>query len=266
MTSATTRPVLELGERPYFAAGAAVVIGGSGGIGSAICERLAAHGSDVALTYRSNQAAATRVAELVRHTGRRALASALELSDRDAVTEFLGRVASDLGGIHTLVFAVGAAIPMVRAADVEPADWISALDGDLTGFYNAARAAIPHLRRSSGSIVAVSSAGLRRHPPMDVLSTVPKAGIEALIRAIAREEGRFGVRANAVALGVVEAGHFHKVEHELSPEFIEAMKRNTAVRRLGTAREAADAVVFLASSASSYTTGQSLTVDGGYSV
>lgn len=95
---------------------------------------------------------------------------------------------------------------------------------------------------------------------------MPKAGIEAIIRGLAREEGRHGVRANAVALGVVEAGHFHRVEQELSPEFVEAMKRNTALRRLGTAREAADAVVFLASAASSYTTGQSLTVDGGYSV
>jgi NAD(P)-dependent dehydrogenase (short-subunit alcohol dehydrogenase family) len=97
------------------------------------------------------------------------------------------------------------------------------------------------------------------------LSTVPKAGVEALIRAVAREEGRFGIRANAVALGVVDAGHFHRVEEQLTPEFVAAIKRNTAVRRLGTAREAADAVVFLASSASSYTTGQSLAVDGGYS-
>ena len=270
MTAGSRQPalaqVLEPGERPHFPAGAAVVIGGSGGIGSAICARLADHGTDVALTYRSNEAAAAQAAELVRRAGRRASASALDLADRDAVTALLEQAATEFGAVHTLVFAVGAPIPMVRAADIEPGDWSSTLDGDLTGFYNVARAAIPHLRRSSGSIVAVSSAGLYRHPPMDVLSTVPKAGIEALVRAIAREEGRFGVRANAVALGVVEAGHFHKVEHELTPEFIEAMKRNTAVRRLGTAREAADAVVFLASAASSYTTGQSLVVDGGYSV
>jgi NAD(P)-dependent dehydrogenase (short-subunit alcohol dehydrogenase family) len=250
----------------YFPPGAAVVVGGSGGIGRAICERLAVHGCDVALTYRSNGAAAAEVVRAVERAGREAMSGAVELGDAAAVGGFFDEAGDRFGGVHTAVFAVGADIPMVHVGEIDPADWTRTIAGDLTGFYNVVRAALPHLRAQGGSLVAVSSAGLRRHPPRDILSTVPKAGIEAIIRGLAREEGRHGVRANAVALGVVEAGHFHRVEKELSPEFVEAMKRNTALRRLGTAREAADAVVFLASSASSYTTGQSLTVDGGYSV
>jgi NAD(P)-dependent dehydrogenase (short-subunit alcohol dehydrogenase family) len=250
----------------HFPAGAAVVIGGSGGIGRAICTRLADHGTDVVLSYRGNAAAAAETAAQVRAAGQRASACAVELSHRASVKALFDEVADEFGRIHTAVFAVGVDIPMVHASRIDPDDWSRTLDGELTGFFNVAQAVLPHLRKEGGSIVAVTSAGLRRHPPKDILSTVPKAGIEALVRGIAREEGRFGVRANAVALGVVEAGHFHRVAEELTPEFIDAMRRNTAIGRLGTAREAADAVVFLASGASSYTTGQSLTVDGGYSV
>jgi NAD(P)-dependent dehydrogenase (short-subunit alcohol dehydrogenase family) len=258
--------VVELNGSPHFPPGAAVVIGGSGGIGRMICERLADHGTDVALTFRSGAAAAAEAVRTVERAQRRAMSRSVDLGDTAALSQFFDDVASEYGGVHTTVFAVGADIPMVHVGEIADGDWTRTIEGDLTGFYHVVRAAIPHLRRCGGSLVAVSSAGLRRHPPRDILSTVPKAGIEAIIRGIAREEGRHGVRANAVALGVVEAGHFHRVEQELSPEFVEAMKRNTAMRRLGTAREAADAVVFLASSASSYTTGQSLTVDGGYSV
>ena len=94
----------------------------------------------------------------------------------------------------------------------------------------------------------------------------PKAGVEALVRGIAREEGRYGIRANSVALGVIDAGLFLRLEQRLTPEFVEAMKANTALKRFGTAREAADAAVFLASSASGFITGHRLVVDGGYSI
>lgn len=255
-----------LADGPYFPDGAAVVIGGSGGIGSVVCERLAQHGTDVALSYRSNADAAARAANLIEVAGRRAYSAAVDLAGGAAVAAFFDEVRSKLGRIHTVVFAAGTDIPMVHVGAIEDRDWDRTLDGELTGLYHVIKAALRPLREHGGSLVAVTSAGVRRHPPRDVLSTVPKAGMEALIRAVAREEGRHGIRANAVALGVVDAGHFHKVTEELTPEFVEAIKRNTAVRRIGTAREAADAVVFLASNASGYTTGQSLAVDGGYSV
>jgi NAD(P)-dependent dehydrogenase (short-subunit alcohol dehydrogenase family) len=262
---ATTVPVIETGGSTYFPPGAAVVIGGSGGIGRVICERLAQHGTDVALSYRTSADAAAEACGSIEGAGRRSVCAPVDLRDGTAVREFFELVGSTLGRIHTAVFAAGVDIPMVHVGAIEDRDWCRTLSGELTGFYHVMKAALPLMRDHGGSLIAVTSAGVRRHPPRDVLSTVPKAGVEALIRAVAREEGRFGIRANAVALGVVDAGHFHRVEEQLTPEFVAAIKRNTAVRRLGTAREAADAVVFLASSASSYTTGQSLAVDGGYS-
>jgi NAD(P)-dependent dehydrogenase (short-subunit alcohol dehydrogenase family) len=112
----------------------------------------------------------------------------------------------------------------------------------------------------------MTSAGLMRHPQRDILSTAPKAAIEALVRGLAREEGRYGVRANTVALGVIDAGLFHRLEERLPPGFADAMRKNTALRRFGTAREAADAAVFLASSVAGFITGHSLVIDGGYAV
>jgi 3-oxoacyl-[acyl-carrier protein] reductase len=250
----------------HFPDGVAVVFGGSGGIGRVICQRLAEHGADVALSFRRNADAAAETERAVRAAGRRASSAAVDLGDGESVNKFLARAGAEFGRVHTVVFAAGTDIPMVHVGDIEEHDWSRTIDGELSGFYRVVEAALPLMRERGGSLVAVTSAGVRRHPPRDVLSSVPKAGIEALIRAVAREEGRHGIRANAVALGVVDAGHFHKVTEELTPEFVEAITRNTAVRRIGTAREAADAVVFLASLLSGYTTGQSLAVDGGYSV
>jgi NAD(P)-dependent dehydrogenase (short-subunit alcohol dehydrogenase family) len=261
-----TDPVLNGSTVAHFPAGAAVVLGGSGGVGREVCGRLADHGTDVALTYRSSPQAAGEAVARVEAAGRRALAAPLDLTDAEAVAAFLTGVAAQLGRVHTVVFAIGGDISMSYATEVDPAEWRRVIDGELTGFFNVVQAALPQLRDGGGALVAVTSAGLVRHPPKDILSTAPKAGIEALVRAVAREEGRFGVRANTVALGVVETGLFHRAAARVGDEHVEAMRRNTAVRRLGTAREAADAIVFLASTVSGYTTGQRLTVDGGFSV
>jgi NAD(P)-dependent dehydrogenase (short-subunit alcohol dehydrogenase family) len=258
--------VVIAGDQRHFPDGAAVVIGGSGGIGMACCGRLAEHGTDVALTYRSNRQAADEAVSLVEKAGRKGFAAAVDLVDAAAVSGYFDDVAARFGSIHTVVFATGADISMSYVADIDIDEWKRTIDGDLTGFYHVVRAALPHLRRQGGAFVAMTSAGLVRHPPRDILSTVPKAGVEAMIRGIAREEGRYGIRANAIALGVIDAGLFHRLTEQLPASFVEAMKRNTALRRFGTAREAADAAVYLASSAAGFVTGHSLVLDGGFSV
>jgi NAD(P)-dependent dehydrogenase (short-subunit alcohol dehydrogenase family) len=252
---------------PDFPRGAAIVLGGSGGVGRAVCARLAEAGADVALTYRSNEAAAAEVVAAVRALGRKAELYRLSAADSDAVRAFVDDVATQFGGVHTVVAAAGSDIPMRFVSEVSPATWREVIDADTNGFFYLAQAAIPHLRKSRGSLVAVTSAGIYRFPNRDILSVAPKAAIEALVRAVAKEEGRFGVRANSVALGVVDAGIFTRLQQgELPPEWIEAARRNTPMRRFGTADEVADAVVFLASARASYVTGQSLVLDGGYSL
>lgn len=256
------------GSVPYFPmpAGLAVVIGGSGGIGREICRRLAACGADVALTYRSNPAAAEAVAAEVTATGRSARIGAMDLVDEASVSGFFAKLAETGTTISSVIVATGADISMDYVGKVDPAEWQQVIDGDLNGFFRVTQAALPHLRKSGGSLTAMTSAGIVRHAHRDILSIAPKAAIESLIRAVAREEGRFGIRANSVALGPIDAGLLHRLATRVPESFMDAVHGNTALRRAGTATEAADAAVFLASCAASYITGVSLTVDGGFSV
>ncbi len=113
----------------------------------------------------------------------------------------------------------------------------------------------------------ISSIGLQRWPNRDVLSVAPKAGIEALLTGIAKEEGRFGVRANSVQLGVIEAGVFLRLKgKDFDQQWLEAARQNTALKRFGCAEDVAHAVVFLASRQATYITGQAIKIDGGYSL
>lgn len=250
-----------------FPEGVAVVIGGSGGMGREIARRLAECGSDVALTYRRNAKAAEEAVKTVESLGRQALAGSVDLADAASVDAFFDKVSSTFERIHTIVVATGADIKMRYVADVEPQEWLDTINGDLNGFFNVLKVGLPHLRKGGGgSIVVTTSAALVKHSPKDILSTAPKAGIEALVRGVAREEGRNGIRANTVALGVIDGGLMDRVWDQITPQMAEAMRHNIPLKRLGKPSEIADAVVYLASSRASFVTGQRLVADGGYSV
>jgi len=253
---------------PDFPAGVALVVGGSGGIGSAIALRFAAAGVTVAITYRHNKEKADEVAGKIRSGGGACSVHRVALGDLDSVKACLDQLVEEHEQVHTVAHAAGTHIDQPYISRLTPEQWRNTMDWDVNGFFHVVHAALPHLRKSQGSIVFVSSAGLKRFPPGDVLSVAPKGAIEALMRGIAREEGRYGVRANNVAVGVVDAGMFPKLVErgELSQEWIEAATRNTPLRRFGTPEEIADAAVFLASSRARYITGQTLFVDGGYTL
>ena len=251
-----------------FPEGVALVVGGSGGIGSAIARGFAAHGVNLAITYRHNKEAADSLAEGIRGGGGICSVHQVALGDLASVEACLDQLVEGHGQVHTIAHAAGTHIDQPYVSQLTPEQWRDTMDWDVNGFFHVVHAALPHLRESQGSIVFVSSAGLKRFPPGDVLSVAPKGAIEALIRGIAREEGRYGVRANSVAVGVVDAGMFPKLVErgELSQEWIDAATRNTPLRRFGTPEEIADAAVFLASSRARYITGQTLFVDGGYTL
>ena len=251
-----------------FPAGIAFVAGGSGGIGSAIARALARDGSDVVLTYNRNKAKAEAAADMVREFGRSAEIVRLALDDADTVKAAVDAAAEAGGGIHTIVYATGPFVHLKFMSKVEPAQFREYLLGDTQACYNLVHAALPHLRASKGSIVAVTTTAAARWANQDGLSAIPKSAVNALMRGIAREEGRFGVRANMVALGIIRAGMFNQTVDAgyIDQRYLAAMAQNVPLQRLGSAEEVADAAAFLASSRAAYTTGLVLHVDGGYSI
>ncbi len=252
-----------------FPEGAALVVGASGGVGRAVALAIAGRGSNVALTFRGNEASAEETAGVIRALGRRASVHRLAVEDLGAVREAIEGVVATHGRLHTVVHAAGSNIDQPYFSQVEPDAFRAVMNADVNGFFHVAHTALPYLKAGGGgSFVFVSSAGLRRFPPGDTLSVAPKAAIEALLQGIAREEGRFGIRANSVLLGIVDVGIFHRLvaNGQLDEDYLAASRKNIALRRFGSAEEVAEAVCFLASNRASYITGQQLVLDGGYSI
>ena len=247
--------------------GTALVLGGSGGIGSAICTALAEAGTDVALTYHTNSEAAEKVVANIEVAGRSGAAFPLAMEDRAAVDETLQDVINRFGRIHTVVNASGSHIAMKFLGDITPDELWRVMEADTAGFYNVVHALLPHMRKEGGSFVTISTTGLFRWPNKDALSVIPKAANDAIMTGIAREEGRNGIRANSVALGLIDAGLFRKLKGTAYDDrYIDAAVRNSALKRLGTAEEVAQAVLFFASERARFVTGQTLVLDGGYSL
>lgn len=236
--------------------GAALVVGGNGGIGARVAALLTARGARVVVTHRRTPA--DGVASLPLDLG-----AADAAAQADAVVE---AVLAEHGALHTLVHAAGPHVPMVHLGRVTAAEMATQLHDDAAGFFTVVRAALPALRSAHGSVVAVTTAATTRFPKRDGLSSAPKAAVEAMVRALAVEEGRYGVRVNAVGPGMLTDGMAARLidSGELSGEALEITRRNIPLGRFGSADDVAEAVCFLASDRAGFVSGQKLDVDGGY--
>ncbi|WP_205452156.1 SDR family NAD(P)-dependent oxidoreductase [Sphingobium estronivorans] len=252
-----------------FPQGAAIVFGGSGGIGRGVALEFAKAGTAVAICYNRKEDVAQATAEAIRAQGVKASIHKVDVRDRAAVDALAEAAIAEHGRIHSVVWGAGPLVPQVPLADWTEEQFRQAVEVEAFGFYNATRAFIPHMRaQGGGSFVHLGSAGHDWWPKLDGLSVAPKAINEALIKGIAKEEGRHEIRANSVLIGVIDAGMFH----ELSAQgvFDEKWKEEThkllCLKRWGEAEDIGQAAVFFASRRANYVTGQTISVSGGFGV
>ncbi|MDN5894833.1 MAG: SDR family oxidoreductase [Nocardioides sp.] len=252
----------------FPASGAALVTGGSGGIGASVVRLLAERGSRVAITWRGNERAAAAVAEFAAEWGVHASLHRLDVSSPEECARVVADAAEEHGGLHTVVHAAGPHVAMTHLSRIAPADMAAQLQADAAGFFNLIHPALPFLRERQGSIVAVTTAATTRYPVRDGLSAGPKGAVEALVRGLAAEEGRFGIRVNAVGPGMLSDGMAERLvaSGDLGEDALEVTRGNIALRRFGTSHDIAEAVCFLASDAAGFVSWQKLDVDGGYGV
>ena len=252
-----------------FPNGAAFVFGGSGGIGRGVALAFARAGSPVAIAYRSKQAVAETLADEIRALGVAASIHQLDVRNRAEVAAALAAAIAAHGRVHTVVWGAGPVVPQVAIADWDEAMFRNSMEIEAFGFNNAVHAALPHMRAAGGgSFVHLGSAGHDWWPALDGLSVAPKACNEALIKGIAKEEGRHEIRANSILVGVIDAGQF-KVGQEagtFTPEWEEKVKSMLPLRRWGTAADIGESAVFFASHRANYVTGQTIAVSGGFGV
>ncbi|HWB46580.1 MAG TPA: SDR family oxidoreductase [Hyphomicrobiaceae bacterium] len=240
----------------------ALVTGGSGGIGRAVVEDLAGRGYAVALTYRSNKRAAEEVAARLGKVEFAALE--VDVADWNGVRTATDTVADRFGGIDLVVHAAGARVAWQHLADLDVGAWHSYIAADLSGAFHVLRASVPHLRsRGGGQIVLISSIAAQMCQPRNAQGAAAKAGVEAMMRVLAREEARNRIRVNAVSVGLTDTDMGQDALARLGAERAEKVVRAIPLGRMGTPQEVARLVGYLASDDGAYITGKVFQVDGG---
>jgi 3-oxoacyl-[acyl-carrier protein] reductase len=232
-----------------FPDGAVLVVGGSGGVGQAVCLEFARAGTDVALTYHKKREVAEKVAAQVRALGRKATVHQLTLADADQVDAVVESAAQSHGRLHTVLVGAATLTTQVLISEMTREQWQTVVNQDLNGFYNVVRATLARLKAwGGGSYLHLGSAGHLAWPDRDVMSVAPKAAIEALITGLAKEEGRHNIRANTVLLGVIEAGMFLELTRQgvFDAHWVAEVHKNLALKRWGKPEEVGHACVFLA--------------------
>ena len=237
---------------------AALVTGGSRGIGAAIARRLAHDGADVAITFASAQAKADEVVRAVEAVGRRGLAIRADAADPAQVREAVAKTVATFGRLDVLVNNAGILVmgPLEQFT-LEDFDRMVAVN--VRAAFVATQAAAPHMG-AGGRVIMIGSVNADRMPfAGGAVYAMTKAAIAGLTRGLARDLGPRDITVNAVQPGPVDTDM-----NPASGPFATDLKALMALKRYGTADEVAGLVAYLASPIAGYVTGASLTIDGGF--
>ncbi len=236
-----------------------LITGASRGIGAETARLFAQKGYGVALNYCTSKERAESLAAELSTLGIRSSAYRADVSDRAQVQAMTEQVLSDFGRIDVLVCNAGIARQELFS-DVTEADWRQMLGVNLDGVFYATQAVLPSmLHHKNGRIITLSSMWGQVGASCEVAYSAAKAGVIGLTRALAKELGPSGITVNCVAPGVIDTEMNGALPEEIRRELAE----ETPLMRLGTARDVAAAIFFLADQGGSFFTGQVLSPNGG---
>jgi len=240
----------------------ALVTGASRGIGAAIAIGFARAGADVALVARST-AALDEVAGRIRALGREAVAIPCDVTVAQDIESTCARALAELGPIDVLVNNAGGPVFHSSVLEVREEGWQKVIDLNLTSVFRfCQRIGTGMVARGSGSVINVASVGVFRPWPAVTAYCVAKAGVVTLTQLLAAEWGPTGVRANALSPGWIRT----EINRSYSGPLADMAVASVPLHRWGEPEEVADTALWLASDASRYVTGATITVDGGYAV
>ncbi len=235
------------------------VTGGGSGINLGIAKNFAALGANVAICGRK-QDKLDRAAEELRALGAKVHAEAADVRDAARLETVIGNAAAALGPIGVLVCGAAGNFP-VPAEELSPNGFKTVVDIDLIGSFNATRAAFEQLKATKGSVIFIS-AGMAYVPfPYQVHVGAAKAGIDMMMKNLALEWGKYGIRANSIVPGPIEGTEGMK--RLGGGDYESSRYRSIPLGRFGAVDEIGQAAVFLASPLAAYITGTVLVVDGG---
>jgi 3-oxoacyl-[acyl-carrier protein] reductase len=236
---------------------AALVTGGSRGIGAGIAKRLAADGAAVAITFTKGAEAAASVVKEIERAGGKAIAIQADAADAAAVKAAVEKTVAAFGRLDILVNNAGTAIPnKFEDATLEELDRV--IDINFRGVLLATQAALKHLKDNGRIIMIGSCVGERMMTPGLVAYAATKGAVKMFTQGLSREVGSRGITVNNIQPGPIDT--------ELNPasgDWATPQKANTALNRYGHVEDVAALVAFVAGPEASYITGANLTVDGG---
>jgi 3-oxoacyl-[acyl-carrier protein] reductase len=237
----------------------ALVTGGTRGIGRAIVVALAKAGADVALTYNSNEALAQEVVSEVQALGRKAKAIKVDVSIMDEAASAIDETTKEFGKLDILVNNAGVTKDTLLMRMSE-SDWDLVIDTNLKGVFNTTKAAIrPMMSQKRGKVINITSVVALTGNPGQANYCASKAGVIGFTKSVAKEVASRNITVNAIAPGFIETDMTGKLNDAQK----DALLGLIPLKRAGKPEDIANTVVFLASDAGDYITGQTLVVDGG---
>jgi 3-oxoacyl-[acyl-carrier protein] reductase len=245
-----------------FQGRAALVTGGSRGIGRAIAKELASRGASLAFSFTKNRELADGLVAEIEAGGGRALAFQGDVADAKAAEEMVRAVKSELGSVDYLVNNAGITRDKLIMTMSEE-DWDAVIDTNLKGVFNVTKPAVSVMvRQRRGAILNIASISGIVGMPGQTNYSASKAGLIGFTKALAKEVARRNITVNALALGLVETD----MTVGLADQYKQKMIEQIPLGRYGTVEEVARIAVFLLSDDARYITGQVIQADGGLAI